>query len=284
MPMSRALAPRFLLAACVLSAGALPAAASAHAAEAAVGDAVHVLVLRENGVGSAATAQRYIDEIMQQVARLNGWSSAVGSYQTSRSAAKTWVAEKDPHFGILSLTSFLALRGEHRLTVVGKADVKGGGGEQYFLVSKTAKDLAGCKGQKLATNHADDAAFIERVVADGFSLKDFELVKTPRPLQTIKKVLRDEATCALIDDAQQADLANVDGGAALQIVWSSAKLPPMVVVAFPSAPAAEAKAFKQNLAQVCKGAGQASCGAAGIESLAPADEKAYASVVKAYGK
>jgi hypothetical protein len=281
MPMPPVLV-RSLFAACALTAAAAPV--SAHATHEAADDAVAVLVLRENGAGSAASAQRYIDEIMQQVAKLNGWAAAKGSYQTSRSVAASWIAEHDPHYGILSLTAFLSLRGKHKLEVVGKADVKGGGGEQYFLVSKTARDLAGCKGQKVATNHADDMRFIDRVVADGFSLKDFELVKTPRPLQTIKKVLRDEATCALIDDAQRADLANVDGGAALQTVWSSAKLPPMVVVAFPSAPAAEAKAFKQNLAKVCKGAGQASCAAAGIESLAPADEKAYAAVIKSYDK
>lgn len=283
MTIMRVLARRFVLAATALAVGAVPMAAagtvSAHQAD----EAVHVLVLRENGTGSSATAQRYIDEIMRQVARVNGWPAAKGAYQTNRGTAEGWIRSNDPHFGILSVSSFLALRSKHGLAVLGKAEVKGGGGEQYHLVSKNEKDLAGCKGKALATNHAGDAKFVDRVVADGFALKDFELIKTPRPLQTIKKVLRDEAACALIDDAQLADLSNIEGGAALRSVWSSAKLPPMVVVSFGSAPKAEAKSFKQNLAKVCAGEGKASCGSAGIESLAPADEKAYAAVIKAYG-
>jgi hypothetical protein len=284
MPMKRVLARRLALAAAALAVGASPIVAPPTAAAAAEAEAIHVLVLRENGAGSQAAAQRYIDQIMQQVARLNGWSAATGTYQTSRSSAEKWIAQHDPHYGILSLTAFLALRGKHRLEVLGKAEVKGGGGGQYYVVSATHKSLDGCKGKTLATNHADDSKFIDRVVADGFALKDFDLVKTPRPLQTIKKVVRGESECALIDDAQMADLGNVEGGASLKPVWSSAKLPPMVVVAFGSAPAAEAKAFKQNLPKVCAGEGRSACGPAGIESLAPAAQKDYAAVIKAYDR
>jgi hypothetical protein len=284
MPLKCVLVRRTVLAAAALAVGASPMIAPGAADAADAADPVHVLVLRENGAGSQATAQRYIDEIMGQVARLNGWSGAKGSYQTSRGGAEKWISEHDPHYGILSLTAFLALRGKHGLEVLGKAQVKGGGGGQYFVVSKTQTSLAGCKGQKLATNHAGDAQFIDGVVADGFALKDFDLMKTSRPLQTIKKVLRDDAACALIDDAQLADLSNVDGGTALKPVWSSAKLPPMVVVAFKSAPKAEAKAFKGSLPKVCAKEGRSACGAAGIESLAPASEKDYAAVVKKYGR
>lgn len=286
MPLPRVLAHRLVLAALALAIGTAPLADDAHAAVETAppsADTVHVLVLRENGAGSRATAQRYIDEVMQSVARVNGWSNAVGAYQTSRRAAQGWIKAHDPHYGILSLTAFLALRGEYHLSAIGQAEVKGGGGEQYYLVSKTAKDLADCKGQSLATNHAEDEAFIDRVVAEGFSLSDFQVVKTRRPLQTIKKVLRDEATCALIDDAQMSDLGNIEGGEALKPVWFSAKLPPMVVVAFGSAPKAEAKAFKKNLSKVCRGEGKAACGKAGIESLSAVDAKAYAGVVDAYG-
>jgi hypothetical protein len=279
----RVIARRIALLAAALAV-ASPVISPSQATAAQAEDAVHVLVLRENGAGSQATAQRYIDEIMGQVAKLNGWPAAKGVYQTSRTSAGKWIEQHDPHYGILSLTAFLALRAKHGLEVLGKAEVKGGGGGQYYVVSKTHKTLDACKKKTLATNHAADAKFIDAVVADGFALKDFEVVKTPRPLQTIKKVLRDEAECALIDDAQMADLGNIEGGSALRPVWSSAKLPPMVVVSFRSAPKAEATKFKQNLSKVCAGQGASACGSAGIESLAPASEKDYAAVVKAYGR
>ena len=47
----------------------------ASSAEAADGD-IGMLVLRENGVGSASTAQQYIDQLMESFAKVNGWGSA----------------------------------------------------------------------------------------------------------------------------------------------------------------------------------------------------------------
>lgn len=280
--MRRSLA-RTLWTAALALAVAAPVAAHGAAPSPKAQSGVHIVVLRENGAGSRAAAQRYIDQVMESVARVNGWDKAIGAYHTSRRPAKAWIDANDPHYGILSLTAFLGMRKAMKLSVVGKADVKGGGGEQYYIVSKTAKDLAGCKGQSLATNHADDKAFIEGVVFAGkMKLSDFELQKTRRPLQTVKAALRDEATCALIDDAQMSDLANVEGGAQLEPVWFSAKLPPMVVVSFPSAPKAEAAKFKSNLSKVCAGPGASACKSAGIESLSPASKSDYAKVIKTY--
>jgi hypothetical protein len=102
---------------------------------------------------------------------------------------------------------------------------------------------------------------------------DFTLVATTRPVQTIKKVIAGEAECALIDDAQFAELGKIEGGAALKSVWKSDKLPPMVVVAFPSAPAAERSAFKGSLGQICGGDGKAACGEVGIKDLSAAGNK-----------
>ena len=245
---------------------------------------VNILVLRENGAGSAATAQSYIDALMSHVAKVNGWPSAKGSYHTKRSAAKKYIDASKPHYGILSLSAFLALRKPMGLKVLGQAEVEGGGGAQYYVVSKTQSDLAGCKGKTLATNHGSDSVFIDKVVAAGaFTLADFTIVTTTRPVQTLKKVLGDEAECGLIDDAQMADLHNLEGGAAVHPVWFSATMPPMAVVAFDSAPADEAKTFKGKLASVCTGDGESSCAQAGLKSLKDGDDAAYAKVIAAYG-
>jgi hypothetical protein len=245
---------------------------------------VNILVLRENGAGSAATAQQYIDTLMTHVAKVNGWPSAKGSYHTKRGAAKKYIETAKPHYGILSLSAFLALRKPLGLKVVGSAQVEGGGGGQYYLVSKNQSDLAGCKGKTLATNHGGDTVFVDKVIAAGaFTVADFTMVATTRPVQTLKKVLADEAECALIDDAQMAELHNLEGGAAMHPVWFSAAMPPMAVVAFGSAPADEAKTFKAKLSSVCTGDGESSCAQAGLKSLDSGDESPYAKVIAAYG-
>jgi hypothetical protein len=246
---------------------------------------VEILVLKEHGVGSPTVAQPYLDRFVALAAEENGWADAKGEYYNSRSAAETFIRTRHPHYGIFSLPAFLALRAKYKLEVIGEVAVSLAGGRQYYLISRSAGDLATCKGKTVASDQVDDARFIERVVAAGrFTLADFTLVSTQRPLQTILKVLNGEAVCALIDDAQRAELAHIDGGDGLRTVWTSAELPPMVVAAFPAAPDAERERFQEHLANLCDNQGQSICAEVGIVSLKATSPTAYAAVVAAYGK
>jgi len=244
---------------------------------------VGILVLKEHGVSGAAYAQPYVDKLMGIAAQINGWSGAKGQYLTSRASADAFVRANAPHYGILSLAAFLALREKYHLQVIGQVEVPLVGGQQYYLISSKAADLAGCKGQTLATDHADDLRFVERVVAAGsFTLKDFNLVQTQRPLQTIKKVIAGEALCALVDDAQLAELPHIEGVDGVHAVWKSAELPPMAVVAFPSAPAPEREAFQASLGKLCDDDGESVCAEVGMKALRAASDKDYGAVVAAY--
>ena len=101
-----------------LSLGVVPSASA--------GEPVGVVVLKEHGAGSASSAQGYIDALMAVVAKRNNWADgATGKYFTKRDAASSWAKANHPHYGIMSLAAFLALRGEHGLTVVGQATVSG---------------------------------------------------------------------------------------------------------------------------------------------------------------
>ena len=171
----------------LIVAGALGLALAPVLAE---GPIVGIVVVREHGVGSQALAQPYLDRFAGLAAELNGWGAATGRYFTNRDVATAFIDAEKPHYGILSLPVFLGMRSKYDLQVLGQVAVSLAGGRQYHLISKTATDLAGCKGNTLASNHADDPRFIERVVARGsFTLGDFTLVRTQRPLQTTRKVL-----------------------------------------------------------------------------------------------
>lgn len=272
------------LASLTLAAAALLSTLALAPDDAAAGDgAVNILILKEHGVGSAASAQEYVDKLLATVARQNGWTSAAGKYHTSRATAKTWIKEADPHYGILSLAAFLDLRSAYKLDVIGSAEVVGGGGEQYSIVSTSAASLADCKGKTLGTDHGDDVRFIDKVVSGAdYDLADFQVVDTKRPVKTIKSAIAGEVVCALIDDAQLASVAKTEGGDKLKTVWQSKKLPPMVVVAFPSAPAAERKAFAPNLDKVCAGDGAAACKEVGLAKLSATSSSTYDAVVNAY--
>lgn len=271
---------------CALALLAGTASAAEPAAPAPGKDApVEMLVLKEHGVGSPSLAQPYVDRFMALAAEDNGWSSAQGQYLSNRGAAEAFIKDRKPHYGIFSLAAFLALRVPYHMEVVGRVASTLAGGEQYFIVSKSAKDLAGCKGHELASDHFSDTRFVERVVARReFQLSEFELIKHQRPLQSLRQVLSGQADCALLDDAQLAELKHLKGSEAVKVVWTSKKLPPMVVVAFPNAPPPEKKKFRENLVHVCEGDGNTACEEVGIDKLEPASQNDYAEVVSAYGR
>lgn len=246
---------------------------------------VNVLVLKEHGVGGAALAQSYLDRFIALAASQYGWSDAHGQYQTTRAGAESYIRDEKPRFGILSLAAFLAFRQKYQLEVVGTAVVSRAGGQQYFLISRNAADAKGCFGKTMATDHADDPRFIERVVSGKqFVLGDFTLVQTQRPLQAIKKVLTGESECALIDDAQMAELPHIEGAEGIRSVWESGKFPSMTLVAFGTTPPAERKKFKDGLSRVCDGEGKTACAEVGIMALTAADAGSFGAILAAYGK
>jgi len=246
---------------------------------------IGVLVLKEHGVGSPTLAQPYVERFVGIAAQQNGWPGAKGEYFTSRAPAEAFIASHEPHYGILSLAAFLGLREKYRLDVIGRVVSSLVGGQQYFVVSRSASDLAECKGKRLASDHTDDPRFVERVIARGaFELSEFTVIQNQRPLLSLKQVITGQADCALIDDAQLAELSHIEGGGDVEVVWTSRELPAMTLVAFPAAPAAERKKFRENLGRVCAGDGQTACAEVGIRSLEIATAPEYADLLSAYGK
>lgn len=285
-----ALAGLGLAAAVSLPAGAadpVPDAAVDEASAASTDDAasIGILVFRLGGTGSSSRAQGYIDTLVANVAAINGWAGAVGKYVTSISKADAFIKEASPHYGFLSLDAFLGLRKAQGLTLLGTVTQAQTGGGRYYLISKSALTVADCKGKSLASNLVHDARYIDNVVSgDVFDLSDFTLVETKRPVQTLKAVINDEAQCALVDDAQLAELAHVDGGDAVHAAWFSPAFPALVVASFSSAPKEEAATFKANLAKICEGDGKSACDAAGIEALAAAEATELDAVVEQYDR
>jgi len=242
------------------------------------------VVLREYGVGTAGRAQPYLDELLRVVAEQNHWPKATGRYFSERDPALSFIRDEKPDFGILSLPAYLALKETLSPTVIGEVSAPQAGGRQYFLVSKQAPALPACIGHRLATTFAADAKFVDRVVAEGaFRLADFTLVAAQRPLEPLKQVIRDEADCALIDDAQLAAAAHIERGSELKTAWRSAALPGMAVVAFPRSDAAATKGFKQSLTGLCVKAKQA-CASVGIDLIHPSSDERYRALVAHYSK
>lgn len=253
---------------------ALAAAPSPHA----------FVVLREYGTGTPSRAQPYLDQLLAVVAKQNQWPKVSGRYFAERPAALDYVQKERPDFGIFSLSAFLSLKSSLGLSVVGEVISPKAGGTRYYVVSKHANALDGCKSHPLATTFGADAPFIERVVGRGaFKLGDFTLLGAHRPLEPLKQVLRDEAECALIDDAQLEAAHHIEQGSELKPVWQSAELPGMAVVSFARADATAVASFKRTLGGLCSSAAEA-CTTVGIQQIKPAGDERYRAVLDAYAK
>ena len=252
-------------------------------AASAAGSRTAILVLKEHTVGSTSQAQQFVDRLMARVQKVAHLEDAHGAFYNHRKRARPRITAEQPSFGIMSLAAYLGLRDEFGLRVIGKAVVAQSGGQQYFLVSSSASSLGECKGQSVISDHFDDPRFVENVVSGGdFKLADFQRVDARRPVQTLKKVINKEASCALVDDAQLDYAARLDGGSSLQTVWSSKKLPALLVVAFKGADARASAQLKKGLSKICSGAGETVCKEAGIESLSPAKEGDFGPLLRGY--
>jgi hypothetical protein len=242
------------------------------------------VVLREYGVGTPSRAQPYLDQLLAVVAKQTQWPKVSGRYFTERAPALDFVRQEKPEFGIFSLTALLSLKGSLSLNVIGEVQAPKAGGTQYYVVGKNVGALEACTGHRVATTFAADAKFIDRVVARGaFKLADFTLVEAHRPLEPLKQVLRGEADCALIDDAQLEASRHIEQGTELKPVWHSSELPGMAVVAFPRADAAAVATFKKTLGSLCADAREA-CASVGIERIRPAGDDRYRAALDAYAK
>ena len=203
-----------------------------------------------------------------------------GRYFSDRAPALEFVHQSNPDFGILSLPAPLALK-EAAVTrrVIGEvlAPQAGGATIAFWFQKQNAQtpSKAALGTVSRRPSRQPTQSLVDRVVADGaFKLADFSLVEAHRPLEPLKQVLRGEADCALIDDAELAATQHIEQGGELRTVWRGAELPGMAVVAFPRADAASVKSLKQSLAGLCAKAKQA-CASVGIELIRPSSDERY---------
>src|SRR5258707_1302556 len=106
---------------------------------------------------------------------------------------------------------------------------------------------------------------------------------SPTPAQPyVDKFVGMAAKLKRWDDAQRAELPHLEGGGDVHAVWESAKLPALTLAAFPTAPEAERKKFRDSLRTVCEGEGRSACAEVGVSSLEAATPADYADLVSLY--
>lgn len=240
--------------------------------------------------GSTEQAAPYLDRFLRYAEIVLGWpaGAAAGEFFPDRQGAIQYIEHQRPGFGMVDPELWLELRKKDRLEVV--ATILGRNqrlGHLSVVVKDPAlKTLADLKGKRLMSNHLGTPRFLSKVVFDGKldAAGYFRLLPTPSPLKGLRAVDRGEAEATLLDDDQLEHMRSLEFGSALRVVFTSAALPPMAVVAFGrNTKPAERQAFAKMLFAMCSDAkGAEVCKALLITSFAPPDQAVYQEAVRRY--
>jgi ABC-type phosphate/phosphonate transport system substrate-binding protein len=242
--------------------------------------------------GTAEQAAPYLDTFLRFTETALGWppNSASGQFFPTPEEALTYIAEKRPGFGMIEPALFLELHRKESLTPIASVRGKGIDIGHYSVVVKdpALKTLADLKGKVLVSNHLQSPHFLSSVAFEGKIdvEKFFELKPTPSPLKGLKSVNRGEAAATLLDDEQLKNMKLLPFAASLRVLYTSAAIPPMPLVAFgKNAHPEDRAALAKLLVGMCSSAkGREVCKSLQIEKFTPPDQAAYEKAIHRFEK
>ncbi len=253
----------------------------------------HDFVIQHAGAGgNSQSAAPYIDEFLRYAESVLKWqaNSAKGEFSLDQAAAVQYIEQTKPGFGILDPSVFLDLQKKYDLQPI--ASVQGdnqlSGHLSVVVKDGKLKSLTDLKGKTVVGNHLENAKFLTRIVFQDKldAEKDLKLQPSASPLKGLKAVSRGEADATLVDDAQLANMKQLDPG--LRAIYKSPSLPPTPVVAFgKNTTQAERDAFAKMQFSACsdsKGGGAKVCDDLKIKKFTPPDKAAYEDAVRRYSK
>lgn len=251
----------------VLAAGLVIPTAQAKPSKAPASTSFAVLYPFAGAQGDQAKGP--MERLGTQVASQGGWSLATGTLFTRSTALARALqgGASQPDALLLPLSSYLALRANnpawasswkasHEVSLLSPQQ------GQFFLVTDDPK-RSSCDGASVATHHLDDSPFVTQVVGGkGKALAKVSWVKQRRPIQVLKTLLRGQAECALVDQAQLSAAKQLPGGNAIKVLWTSKKLPSMVVVL-----QKQTRGWGKVLRSLCRGASAPVCQEVGLQGF-----------------
>jgi ABC-type phosphate/phosphonate transport system substrate-binding protein len=242
--------------------------------------------------GTSQQAAPYIAKFLRHAETALGWpaNSLNGEFFAEPNDAAKYIGEKKPGFGMVDPDVLLALKKRENLQVLASADSKNNLGKLHLVVKSPAyKSIDDLKGKTVISNHLQSPKYLMKVVFDGKigePDKYFgKMVEAPGMLKGVKAVDRGEADAVLLSDAEVASISKTTYPD-LKVIWSSAELPPMAVVAFgKNAQPKDVEAFKKMLLGMCSDPkGAEVCKDLDITKFTPPADAAYQAAQKKFDK
>ncbi len=266
------------LVACLLAAWAPGPAAAA--------EGYDLLVCYPGGPVKDSQAEGAMGDMLRTIEALGGWPAGTFRHEftTRLDVCRKKLAERPPHFTILSLGLFLEAREAHHLAPLVQPRIKGQTADVLrVLVRKgTFKKLADLQGKTLGGSMLEEREFLRRVAFEGAldPAVHFQLKPNKRALQSLRKLAKGELDAVLVNQIQYDGLPGLPFARDLEVIHSSAPMPLVGVAADEGrVPAAERKRMAEALAKMCAaGEGAKQCELFGVEAFLPAPADAYQKV------
>ena len=237
--------------------------------------------------GTTKQAQGHIDRFLRHAEKVLGWKqgSSSGAYYSDPVEGPKHLKSDSPGMAVVTPDIYLKYRKSLKMKIVAKVRAASRGEEQYSVVVKkgTAKSLVDLKGKKVAGMILSDPVFVSSIVFSGkLAASDVEIIHEPRPLSGLRAVNRGKVDAAVVDQAVVKHMKTLSFGADLEVIHTSVKLPPPVVVSFPSG-RKNVSNFKSRMSELCgSGEGKEICTSIQLSSIDKASEKDYASIISLY--
>lgn len=255
-----------------------------------------------NAPGTTASAEGVMRGLGEALTQRVGRRFAP-TYFNEVEAARRYVRDHGPQFGIVSLDVYLRWRDEHGLVPIAQTERGGATEERYTLLvaqDSPAKALADLtelgRPARIWSSHLDDRRFAARVVFGGeleLEREDapVQVVSTDQPLRALRRLKAGQefegqpVDAVLVDATTWAGLQKLKTfQGALRVLYTSPPLPTPPVVAFAGAP----EDARQELSEVLSAMANDAEGLALLKTLQltafrPADEATYAAARAAYG-
>nr|WP_305907532.1 PhnD/SsuA/transferrin family substrate-binding protein [Methylomarinum sp. Ch1-1]MDP4520294.1 PhnD/SsuA/transferrin family substrate-binding protein [Methylomarinum sp. Ch1-1] len=229
-----------------------------------------------------------MSSMLRVVERIGQWQeNGFNSRFTSQTdECRKLMTEYEPKFAITSLGLYLELRKRHNLLPLVQPRINGRTSERYRVLAKQGKynSLDQMQGLSLGGTVLAEPAFIDKIVFAGqYDLaQHFHLKPSKLAIRTLRSLDKGELDAVILNEQQFSGLSALHLQSPLEVVFISADIPLMGVVANGSATTEEERArFSLALQHMCSDSeGQKLCELFGVESFNPVDDAVFEPLFK----
>lgn len=247
-----------------------------------------LVVCYPGGPVNAKEAGVAMNAMLRVIERVGQWpeNSYVSAFTTKLDECRQQMADKKPKFAITSLGLFLELHAAQHLLPLVQPKIKGQTSEHYRIVAQAGKfaDIAALHGKTLGGTVLEEQAFIGKIVLAGqyHPANFFVLKPSTQAIRALRALDNGELDAVLLNEQQYAGLAALNLANPPEVVFTSAEIPLMGVVADSARTNAEERArFSQALAGMCTDTeGKKLCDMFGVEAFVPVDAAVFAPMLK----